>query len=377
MERKPKILIFAHEQYLNGASLSLLSILKALKYKYHFLVILPGDGPMVYELEKLRIDYQLKSLPRCAYFNWVSVSDHLKRVILYYKNKYRWKESLLLLSSKFEPDIVYTNTSVVSLGYDLANKINKPHLWHIREYGKKDFKLEYLPSKKEIINKIKKSHISIFTTNLLKVEWLGENKFNSKVIYNGVSLKNKSKIRNRNEFVIGVVGNIMESKNQELALKIFRKCFKYNENLRLNLYGKHVESYYTKLVKFIEENGLIEVVSFMGYVPNSNIYNNIDLLMSCADSEGFGRTLIEAMSNKVPVLSRKSGGPVEILNEISEYSLFGTLEEAVVLINKLVYDKNFYSKSSEAGFNLVNIKYSLKSYINSMDLVFESTYLDV
>jgi L-malate glycosyltransferase len=376
MIKKPKILVFAHEQYLNGASHSLLAILEGLQASYEFRVIVPDKGMMVDELIKIGIPYQIMYLPRCGYFNWVSPFDHLKKAIRYIKNSAKYEKQLLLLAREFAPDVVYTNTSVLSFGYDLSRKINKPHIWHIREYGNKDFKIEYLPSNFFITKKIKKSSISIFTTNLLRKHWLGIAKNNSEVVYNGVTASNEGIIndcKSGKEFTIAVVGNIIKPKNQEFALKIFKELYQENKKLQLKFYGSYSGDYYIKMMKYIKKHNLNDVVCFVGYVSNDKIYNEIDLLLSCSENEAFGRTIIEAMSNGIPVLSKNIGGPSEILNKIKGLTLYDSFEEAIFKLNKLITDSKFYNESSLKGYNLAKTNFSKQSYLNNMDEIFKNT----
>ena len=156
MIEKPKILVLAHEQYLNGASHSLIAILEGLKSMYEFLVIVPDRGMMLDELNRIGVNYEILNLPRCGYFNYSSFKNHLIQTINYYRNKRILEKKVFFIAQNFLPDLVYTNTSVLSLGYDLSRKIKKPHIWHIREYGDKDFNLSYIPLKNEIVKKIKK-----------------------------------------------------------------------------------------------------------------------------------------------------------------------------------------------------------------------------
>jgi len=376
MIQKPKILVFAHEQYLNGASHSLLTVLEGLRYKYEFMVIVPDSGMMVDELIKIDIPYQIMKLPRCGYFNWVSIFDHLKKAIRYLKNREKYEKQLHFIVKKFIPDIVYTNTSVISFGYDLSKKMNKPHIWHIREYGDIDFKIQYLPTKNIIIKKIKKSHTAIFTTHLLKQHWFGSNAntYNSNVVYNGV-LENKTnnlrEIKNKSIIIIGVVGMILNLKGQEFALKVFNECYKNNSTIRLHFYGDNAnDEFYQELKNYVQINQLTDVVHFLGYVRNNFIYEEIDVLMSCSTNEAFGRTLIEAMSENIPVLARNIGGPSEILRENVYFALYNNQEEAICKLNKLIVKSDFYFESVKKGYNLAKTNFSRQSYIDNMDLIF-------
>ncbi|KAF2510801.1 glycosyltransferase family 4 protein [Flavobacterium zhairuonense] len=373
MINKPRILVLAHEQYLNGASHSLVTILEELKTVYDFLVILPDNGMMVDELNRIGINYEILKLPRCGYFNYSSLLNHLKLTISYYRCKRVLEKKLLLIAKNFLPDIIYTNTSVLSLGYDLSKKIKKPHVWHIREYGDKDFNILYIPSRKVLANKIKKSKVSIFTTNLLKAHWLGKKRINSEIIYNGV-LEHKDdffKVKNNNLMTIGIVGVVMSIKKQDFAIQVFKKCYEKNNNLRLNIYGAiSNHDYYLSLQDYIRDNELTDVVAFLGYIPNIEIYKEIDILMNCSKDEAFGRTLIEAMSHKIPVLARNSGGPSEILIDNYELSLYNNADEAAVKMNNLINNSDCYKKSSDDGYKLAMKYFSKDSYIQNISNIF-------
>ena len=100
MIKKPKILVLAHEQYLNGASHSLITILDGLKSMYDFLVVVPDTGLMVDELKRININYEILNLPRCAYFNYLSFKVHLKKTITYYRLKRIFEKRLFEACNK-------------------------------------------------------------------------------------------------------------------------------------------------------------------------------------------------------------------------------------------------------------------------------------
>lgn len=375
MIKKPRILVLAHEQSLNGASHSLITILEGLNAMYEFLVIVPDNGLMVDELKRISVSYVILNLPRCAYFNYNSFSDHLKHTLNYYKNKKTLERKLLLTAQKFLPDLIYTNTSVLSLGYDLSIKVNKPHIWHIREYGDIDFKIQYLPSRNTILKKIKKSHTAIFTTHLLKQHWLGVKPYNSNVVYNGIFEFNNndlSKVKSKETIVIGVIGMILNMKGQKFALKIFNECYKKNRSIKMNFYGGIADDqFYQELKKYIEVNNLTSAVTFLGYLPKNDIYKEIDVLLSCSTNEAFGRTLIEGMVESIPVLARNTGGPSEILKTIEYFSLYDNLEEAIFKLNKLIANSDFYFESTKRGYDLAKTNFSKQKYLSSTDEIFK------
>lgn len=65
------------------------------------------------------------------------------------------------------------------------------------------------------------------------------------------------------------------------------------------------------LINLSTELGINDYVIFEGFVPNTKInkyYQNADFFVSMSYSESFGQTLIESMSNMLPVISTKVGG---------------------------------------------------------------------
>tara|TARA_R110000850_G_scaffold20864_3_gene61811 strand:+ start:3096 stop:4226 length:1131 start_codon:yes stop_codon:yes gene_type:complete len=371
---KKNILVFAHESSLNGASHSLLTILIGLKSEYNFLVIIPDKGLMEAPLFENNINYKILNIPRCSYFNFKSITDHLKRIYSYYRVKKTILMSLNLICNTFKPDIIYTNTSVISLGFDLSKKINKPHVWHIREYGDTDFNICYIPFRKAIINKIKKSKKSVFTTHLLKKHWLGEMKENSSIIYNGVfdSVNLIKKAQLNRVTRIGIVGLIMENKGQFEAILILNLIVKQNKNVHLFIYGDiYNKEYYKLLENLIIEKSLNKKVYFMGYVENNEIYQNIDILLSSSKNEGFGRTIIEAMSYGIPVVARNSGGPTEIIENGLDGFLYDTVKQGSDRITNLIMNSKLYFDISLRSKYSARSKFSKREYLKSINSIFK------
>ena len=378
MFKKPKIFVFAHESEMNGASHSLLTILTGLKDQYEFLVIVPAEGLMANALRKNNINYKLLNLPRCGYFNYISFIYHLKITTKYYKNKRYFNKKLISVVNEFQPDIIYTNTSVLSWGFDIAKKIKKPHVWHIREYGYKDFKIVYIPFRANIILKMKQSAVSIFTTNLLKKHWVGINQKNAEVVFNGVFEeinpgKNKFIFADKDEVVLGIVGIVIETKGYQEAIEILKTLLESKSKVKLFIFGStNNVQFKLQLEKKIEEFGLIDKVIFKGYVSDDLIYNSIDILLSCAKDEAFGRTIIEAMSHGVPVVVKNSGGPTEIIQDGHDGFLYDTILDASEKLNILINDSFLYEKISKSGLNSAQNKFSKECYIAKMNTIFKN-----
>src|SRR5688572_20686307 len=118
------ILVFAHDSSMYGASQSLLTALQGIvkKEDRKVLVVLPNPGKMQVALEALGIECKVISFPRCVGLKTKlnSMTRRLKHTYKYYRKFFGVLPSLNKVILEFKPDVIYTNTSVVSIGYFVA-----------------------------------------------------------------------------------------------------------------------------------------------------------------------------------------------------------------------------------------------------------------
>ena len=128
-------------------------------------------------------------------------------------------------------------------------------------------------------------------------------------IFNPIYLPKKiSKTKSKN-IRFGLVGIISSSKGTAYICEKFIRI--KNKHLELNVYGRGESIAYKKLLekRFNKKN-----VTFHGYKKNSEIYNNIDILIvPSLWNEPFGRIVPEANSYGIPVLASKKGGLPELI----------------------------------------------------------------
>lgn len=174
------------------------------------------------------------------------------------------------------------------------------------------------------------------------------------LIHNGVENNilsvsdNNSQISN-----IAIVGFLHPLKNQLLAFKAIKKLKDLNYNFVLNVYGSASSDidieYKLKLDKFIIENNLQNVIVYQGYIHEKDkIYSKNQVLLSCSLSEGFGRTVVEAMSYSLSCIGLyESGGLLDIIeNDYNGILIHNDVDELINALIKL-YDNNDYRKYIE------------------------------
>lgn len=379
MTNKYRILIFAHDSSFYGASLSLLTLLEywSKNDMFELFVLFPYKGKMQERLLELNIKSKVINFPRCITVEKLSIIKRIKRGIQFLANSYSYKENIFKnILVKYKPDLICTNTSVVSIGYELAKKYKIPHVWHIREFGDLDFNFNYLPFYGWVKKKINKSNKIIFVSKALRKHWTNSNSEKYSVIYNGIidenSVKPKTLQLNTEKIVFSIVGAIMPAKGQDIAVKALIKIIEKYPNCYLNIYGDIVNrEYYDKLQGIITVSKFKNNISIFPYTDSEIIYKKTSVLLSCSKMEGMGRTIIEAMSNGIPVIANASGGPVEIIEDLKDGLLYkSTEDELVKTIIYLITNPEVYTKISNYGIKKAYNLFNIETYASLVSNVF-------
>lgn len=373
------ILIFLHDTLLYGATQSLLSILESLSPNkfFNFLIIIPSLGPIETKLKDLDIDYEIINFPKCAIKKKSLNIRSILTFLNYYRRKLKIIPYLIKLTNNFNPDLIYTNTSTVSIGYDLAKIINVTHVWHIREFG--DY-FRYIPGKWFIKRKIKNSSLSIFTSKALHTYWGNALQHNFRIVYNGVKsgLNFYQMINDPGEKIkFGLVGAISPIKGQEVAIMSFAQFSRFNKNSELHFYGDSGDkSYYNHLRNLVNDLDCHDNINFHPFSEDiDSVYKKITVLLNCSEREGFGRTTIEAMIRGIPVISNASGGSLEIIDDGVNGLLYNKTHES--LLQKMLLltsSPSLYQELSKNAIIKARKKFSIDNYVNEMKGIFKTAH---
>lgn len=119
--------------------------------------------------------------------------------------------------------------------------------------------------------------------------------------------------------VLAIIGQIAPWKRQEDAIRAAAELVRLGYDIRLWIVGeakfrKENTVYEQSLRDLVAELNMEELVTFTGFRQDvQEICCAADLLLLCSDNEPFGRVLIEAMIQGVPVVATNSGGVPEIV----------------------------------------------------------------
>lgn len=173
-------------------------------------------------------------------------------------------------------------------------------------------------------------------------------KIPKKHIYNSVivpDLKNLIPIEERRNVILAV-GTLSHNKNFKdliIAASIIKEAL---VSWEIHIYGIGPEE--KILSKLIKKKGIEEIVKLKGFNYNMDeVYQNTKILISTSISEGFGRTIAEALAFKVPVIAYDCKcGPKEIISDnvngfLIDFNPAILAEKIKILINNPAILKNF------------------------------------
>lgn len=221
-----------------------------------------------------------------------------------------------------QPDIITTfnhgyNTDIIPFIKTPAIKIVELH----GSYASID-KLKKADIKKSVIDIFRKNFktkqnqydyaVCISKEDALDRTYL---EIDKKVIYNSFTIPEKvSDFKKRNNRIVSA-GTLTHNKNFGDLIKAAHLIKDKLKGWEIEIYGEGEQSEF--LYDLINEYSLNEIVSLKGFSHNlSDVYDNSKLLISTSLSEGFGMTILEALSYKVPVISYDCKcGPKEIVKD--------------------------------------------------------------
>lgn len=354
-----KVLFITHYSNLYGANKSLLNLIEGLDGKVEALVLTPEDGQIIDELNKKKVKYIIQK-----YYSWVYI-----RLFGILKIPYKIIKNIEGLNNikkqlkNFNPDIVYTNSSVVSMGYYISFYLKKPHIIHVREFGKMDYNIRFDFGKSGLRFFLNKASAIICISKAIDNIVVGKIKNKKFIIYNGVVTSSNVKVQPKNldkeGITFSIIGLLMESKNQLDAVRAFKIFNNYNPNSRLFIAGAGEDYEYIEKLKkesstLLNDNKII----FTGYLNDvDKLFAETDVLLMCSPHEGMGRVTVEAMACGIPTIGYNGGGTPELIEDG---------------VNGLLYHGSYVDLSEKMKFISTNALAYLEFSINCLKKVREN-----
>lgn len=318
-----KILFITHCLEMYGANSAVVNLMLDLKERYNVeaYVIIPQQE-IVQDAKTIVEILEANDIGYCRVpmdFFRTSFIGQDKLHILYYKIRKYFRNHKYLeeynKKTSFVPDIIYSNSSVIDLGILLASKMNKPHIWHIRE-SEKSLNLQYVYPK-SIVRKLfsKSASVIAISKYIQQVECKEKGIRCSCQIYDGVKICSPyDKVYYHNQVInYAVVGNLIKTKRQMdviKAVKILKD--KGYKNFRVYFLGDGEER--SAIEDEIVHLDIGDIVKLCGFVRDTQlVLRDMDVGIMASDYEGFGLATVEYMMNYMPVIGNNTGATSELI----------------------------------------------------------------
>jgi glycosyltransferase involved in cell wall biosynthesis len=324
-EGRPRTILYVHSDAgLYGSGVSLLELCSRLPpHRYQALVVLPEEGPLQRALSEEGVEVLI--LPVGA-LRRTFRPDHIASIL---RQNFSAPRRLARLVRERSVAAIHTNNSHVLSGAFAAGRAGVPHILHVRE--------NILPPR-AISRRISRLlfHLSdrvIVISRGAAAEFLEDCASHAKVrlIYNGVDLTAFSCETTpaaarfqlgwpAEDLHVGVIARLTPWKGHEVFLRAAARIAEVCPTVRFVMVGDadtpRNRRYKQRLHALCERLGIADRVRWTGFVdPVQPVIAALDIVVvPSVRPEPFGRSLIEAMSMRRPVVSTNHGGPPEILS---------------------------------------------------------------
>lgn len=321
--QKMRLLSITHYPLLLGANRSLLHLLIALRTQHQadVHVFCPAEGPFAEALRQNGIEYTVVPCTNWAY----TVRSPGLWAFLWHRRRCQrqfWPK-MLEAARQWQPDVIHSNSTVVAAGWQLAEALRVPHVWHIREFGWADYQLVFPFGKNLLYEKLcAADRVVAISGAIAKAYSAAEHRVS--ILYNGIgttetirSNAEKGRIPVADDhFGFLLVGLLQPGKRQHDAIRAFASAAAAHPEARLVIVGNGQRLYTLLLRGLVRWYGLSGKVQFTGYVAQPGAhYAEADVVLICSHHEAMGRVTAEGMSYGKPVIGFRGGATPEIIRE--------------------------------------------------------------
>lgn len=321
------ILFIAHERNLGGASKSLVTLASEMQTKGHkVIVVVPFKSGQVYR-KLLELGIPTKRI----FFGWWMMPEYWNVFMKFafrilYALEWIPQKKIVKIIKQENIQIIHSNSSVIDIGARVSAKTGVPHVWHFREYGKDDYRLEFLKGRKKSIAYVNNSGSQVvFISKDLRDYYNDICDEHCQVIYNGISKEylneKKYQIAGKQKVIFLISGNMQRTKGHMTALKAAEILVKSgNTDFELWIAGGTAATTdskeYAKEIQEFAQNNLQGYCRILGRVSDmKKLREETDVELVCSNREAFGRVTVEAMMAGNPVVGANTGANTELIQD--------------------------------------------------------------
>ena len=290
-----------------GSHQSSLVIIKSLKKKgFNPVIILHKKGTLQTILKKQKIDFHF--FPLNIFFG-SSNNKYLNLINLIFSIPV-----ICYLILKYKIDVIHSNDMKIHINWILPSfLLRKRFIWHQRTI---------FPNSRICKTLIKLAYTVISISKFVQKTIPSDLHNKNVLIYNSLDLNNKNLsfkesgiiLRKKSQKLIGFFGNVQKIKQPFLLLEIAEIIKKNKKNIKICCFGNDKENLLYRLKSEIDLKNLNNYIEFFNFAyPVEPIMSDMDIIIATSLNDGFGRTIIEGMMLKKPVIASNAGGHNEII----------------------------------------------------------------
>ena len=369
-----KVLFVTHVAGMAGANRSMFQLIKELKEVYNvFSVVL---GPPC-DTDKITIKKKL---------NEINV-EYIETHVIFFKQhtptfrsffKYlRFLYSQRFLYKKLKPynfDIVHSNSGVIDMGAYLSKQLKSKHIWHLRDFGDKDYSL--YPVGGNVYEKYTYRHADAFIAISKAIQDYYQKRINPNkihLIYNGIKdVEDKFIAKHQNKKIEFFCAGIMTSgKNQMEIVKAADELVNKRNvtKFHVTLVGLQDKVYVSSIIKTINNNNLNEYFTILKETDGiKELASTMDVGIMCSNTEAFGRVTVEYMLQNLIVIANDRGANPEIIEDGRTGYIYKSKSHTSLAdrMQKIISSPEFPTDISNAG--MISAKTRFLSNYNTRNI---------
>ena len=283
-------------------------------------------------------------------------------------NPFPWFRLFYFIHWYFKPDVIHSHD--LMLGGILKILTKKKRVFTLHGPGRDT-------------SGMKDYDLLVAISNSVKEDVESRSKLKCEVVLNGIktdAVRQRIDWNIESDFRIVLVKRLNhELKGQDILIRAANKLVHKNnkQNFKFFFIGEGPSREY--LEKMVEKKHLKEHVFIEGNWPRDKVYQKLadfHLFVHPSRIEGFGLSIVEAISAKIPVISSDVGGPAEILDESTGF-LFES-ENSDELVNQIVKVEEMYKNALipefvEKAYKNITCNYDIRTTASQYCKLYETT----
>jgi glycosyltransferase involved in cell wall biosynthesis len=178
--------------------------------------------------------------------------------------------------------------------------------------------------------------------------------------------------------LFGYIGRLVDWKNVDFLICCFAECVKrFDLNLHLIIVGAGGSKYVDTLKQLVCKLEISRNVTFAGFNSEpSRVISAFDLMIAPSNKEPFGRTIVEAMIQKTPVIAARGGGHIETIKHRETGWLYshGDIEDFIVQLKEILNEHKMTDNIVQKAHIYTHSKYSSTKHVENMKNIYNQLY---